>query len=191
VEIDGTVTRPGEYENLLKVALPAGSQEVVISYHPFGTAWPVLGLVVGIGTAVALVAGYFFERKTFIPVEEGTEEVEADRQEDFAPCANCGFLLAKVGPPTSITYPFQVVDCPICGLQMNDDGFHAGAALTAIERERALAAWLEGYEYKSEIVHERWGFTPDRFFGEPSTFSVPEPEKPVEDAEDDEQDPHR
>lgn len=191
VEIDGAVTRPGGYENLLKIALPAGPQEVVISYHPFGTIWPVIGLVVGVVTAVALAAGYVFERRTFIPIEEETKEVEADRQEDFAPCANCGFLLAKVGPPTSITYPFQVVDCPICGLQMNDDGFHAGAELTETERRLALAAWLEEYEYKPEIVHERWGFTPDRFFGEPSTFSFPELEEPVEDAEDDEQDPHR
>lgn len=184
VQIDGSDLTTGAYENLLKMTLPAGAHEVVINYHPFGTPWPIFGLVVGVAAVSALTAWYFFERKTYVPLELEPEEIETDRQEEYAPCANCGFLLAKVGPPTSITYPFQVVDCPICGLQMNDDGFHAGESLTEMRREQALAAWLERYDYKPEIVHERWGFTPDRFFGEPSTFLIPDTGAPEGEEED-------
>jgi hypothetical protein len=174
VTIDGLEVSTGSYENLLKIHLPAGTHQVEVRYHPYGTPWPLAGLAMGIIAGIALAAGYVLERKLFVRIEQEPDHLETDLDESLAPCANCGFLLAKVGPPTSTTYPFQVVDCPICGLQMNDDGFHAGADLSEEERVQALSKWLKRYEYEPEVVHERWGFGPDRFFGEPSQVPLPE-----------------
>jgi hypothetical protein len=186
VTVDGSEVNHGVYENLIKLSLPAGSHQVDIRYRPYGTPWPIAGLVIGMISAMVLAAGYIVERRRFVPLEDQPERVETDLDEEFAPCANCGFLLAKVGPPTSTTYPFQVVNCPICGLQMDDEGFHPGAELSEEERIVALSKWLKQYEYEPEIVHDRWGFGPERFFGEPSQVPLPEASDAQADISDDE-----
>jgi hypothetical protein len=64
----------------------------------------------------------------------------------IAQCANCGFRLAEVSPPTPITYLFSVSQCPICGARMNDRGFEFGRTLNPEERALLLTQWLRSMD---------------------------------------------
>jgi hypothetical protein len=135
---------------------------VQVRYRPYGTAWPRLGLVLGL-LAVGLAAVVIWsDRKAMklavTPVKPQVEEPS------YAPCAGCGFRLAEQRAPTAVTYPFNVVSCPICGLKMDDEGFVPGDTLGAAERERRLTLWLESHNYAPEQVYYKWGFGVDDFF---------------------------
>lgn len=182
--VDGEPAAFTRFENLLLTSLPAGSYQVELVYNPFGTIYPVLGLIAGLLAMAVLAGGFFVERVRWQPpLDVGvTQEVGGDAHE-YAVCANCSFRFAEVGPPTASTYPFQVVHCPICGLRMDDDGFEPGAALDDQTRAEALDNWLNDNRYNPEIVHERWGFSADEFFASGSddedveSFETP-PETP-------------
>lgn len=166
LRIDGQPAPIGVFEHLIRTSLPAGTHHLQIRYRPYSTLPPVLGLgAAGLGI-LALVGAWRVEKARFLPPMPGKAEPEPKTDREFAPCANCGFLMSEVGPPTGITYPFQVVHCPICGLSMDDDGFQPGDDLSMSEREDRLATWLDLHGYDPETVHERWGFLPDQFFGE-------------------------
>lgn len=151
------------YEHLLALTLPAGTHEVAFRYSPYGTLWPILGLVVSILTALGVAGALWVGEARYVPPEARTAPA-APAAPEYAPCANCGFRLAEVGPPTPITYPFQVVHCPICGMRMDNEGFQAGEVLDEAGRERALSAWLRRHDYDPEIVHQKWGFAAKEFF---------------------------
>lgn len=174
IEIDGNPAPTGDFEHLLTTALPAGSHRIDISYRPFSTFPPVLGLLVGLLGVAGLAGVIQYEKARFLPAMPGQPEPEPKTDREYAPCANCGFLMSEVGPPTGITYPFQVVHCPICGLSMDDDGFHPGEDLDPAERAQRLADWLDVHGYNPETVHQRWGFEPEQFFGEMEGAQPPE-----------------
>lgn len=171
--VDGDPAPTGNFEHLLTTSLPAGRHIVEIRYQPYRTLPPILGLLAALVGVAVLAAADRIERARFLPPMPGEPEPEVKTDREYAPCANCGFLLSEVGPPTGITYPFQVVHCPICGLSMDDDGFNPGEELEDGERSRRLAEWLAHHDYDPETVHQRWGFEPEQFFGEMEGASPP------------------
>ncbi len=164
--IDGEEIPLAVYENLIQLSLPRGEHEIRIQYQAFGTIWPILGLFISVLGVIGLVAGGVIERRIFVPVDEETRSSKEDEIGKYAPCATCGFLFARLGPPTPITYPFQTVDCPICGLRMDDEGFQPGEEPSEDERGRKLSDWLHENDYDPQTVHEKWGFKQGDFFGD-------------------------
>jgi hypothetical protein len=168
VTLDGKTVPFADYEGLLRVAVPAGAHRIAVDYHPYGTPSPAMGLVVTLFGAVLAGAAIAWDRWFKGP------EVLAVRKPasplapapTYVPCANCGFRLSEAGPPTAITYPFQVVHCAICGLSMDDEGYQAGKELSPEERSERLDTWLAQYSYDPSIVHNKWGFEVDAFFVE-------------------------
>lgn len=175
VLVDGQEVPYRRFERLTALPLPRGNHTVVFAYQPYATLPTRIGLGLGALAVVTLLGLYAVERARFVPVEEAQPEAEQQVTPNYAPCANCGFLLAEVGPPTPITYPFQVVRCPIWGLRMDDEGFQPGEPLDDAAKRERLAAWLEAHGYHPDTVHERWGFAVTDFFGEPGqgTETVP------------------
>jgi len=161
--IDGQPVPLTSYQHLMHLSLPAGEHSVAVTYHPYGTVWPWLGLVVFFLGVLAAGGLELWERRTYLPPMPGPEFPDQTPQE-HAPCSNCGFLLAEIGPPTAVTYPFQVVCCPICGMRMDDEGFQPGEALSEEDKQRRLSEWLIENNYDPTTVHERWGFARDKFF---------------------------
>jgi hypothetical protein len=178
--VDGQPAILHSYQHLIELSLPAGRHTVTIDYHAFGTIWPWLGLVVALMGALAASAAEFWERRTYLPPMPGPEAPEGEPQE-YAPCSNCGFLLAEIGPPTAVTYPFQVVHCPICGMQMDDEGFHPGETLSEPDKRQRLAGWLIENNYDPTTVHERWGFAREQFFEPESPSAAPAESTPEDD----------
>lgn len=161
--IDGQPVSLSPYQHLMQLNLPAGRHTVTITYHPFGTVWPWLGLAALAMGILGIVGAELWERRTYLPPMPVPDAAEEEPQE-YAPCSNCGFLLAEIGPPTAVTYPFQVVHCPICGMQMDDEGFQPGDALDEEARKQRLTDWLIENNHDPSTVHERWGFARDKFF---------------------------
>jgi hypothetical protein len=169
VYVDGAPQAAGNYEHLIKISLLPGTHRIEVRYKPYGTIWPVAGLALGLLGAGGLVGGFWLEKRRFIPLPEDKAVKLRVEEKQYAPCANCGFRLAEMGAPTPITYPFQVVRCPICGMVMDDDGFQPGTAMTQDEKAGALAAWLRNHNYDPKTVHERWGFAVADFFADPQS----------------------
>ena len=151
---------------MIQLSLPQGKHEIHIEHQPYGTIWPILGLLVSILGVGGLVVGTIIERRNFIPPTDESVSSKEGEIDEYAPCATCGFLFARLGPPTPITYPFQTVDCPICGLRMDDEGFQPGEELPEQERDQKLADWLHDNEYDPKTVREKWGFNEGDFFGD-------------------------
>ncbi len=166
VSVDGEEIPFAVYENLIQLSLPQGKHEIRIEYQPLGTIWPILGLFISVLGVIGLVASGVIERRLFVPVHEGMTSSKEDEIGKFAPCATCGFLFARLGPPTPITYPFQTVNCPICGLRMDDEGFQPGEDPSEDERKRKLSDWLHENDYDPQTVHEKWGLKEGDFFGD-------------------------
>jgi hypothetical protein len=164
--VDGEETAMEVYENLIQISLPEGEHEVHIRYRPFGTIWPILGWIVSLLGVGGLIAATIVERRTFVPVVGEPVSSLNDEKGKYAPCATCGFLFARLGPPTPITYPFQTVDCPICGLRMDDEGFQPGEEPSGEERRQKLAEWFIEHDYDPKTVYEKWGFKEGDFFGD-------------------------
>jgi hypothetical protein len=174
VLVDGTSVPFTSYEGLIRFNLPLGEHAVQVGYRPYGTLWPKLGLGLGIAGLIAIA---------LILVGAGRSRAcgaaESEAEEPSTPCANCGFRIAEV-PPTAVTYPFNVVSCPICGMRMDDEGFNPGQSLDLEQREKVLTRWLESHNYNPEQVYKRWGFGVEDFFessaaveGSPSSPPTP------------------
>jgi hypothetical protein len=169
--VDGIPVAVTVRDHLIRLSLPAGGHRVEIRNQPYGTIWPVLGLMAGILGVICCVAGVWTEtrlRKTeppkpdFLEVFQKTESPGGGTA--FTPCAHCGFRLAESHPPTPITYPFQVSQCPICGARMDDEGFTEGKNLTREEQSRALNNWLRASGYDPRMIYTQWGFELEEFF---------------------------
>jgi hypothetical protein len=145
ISIDGEEVPFSSYQHMLKIEIPSGEHEVSARYDPFGTLWPSLGLGIGVSGLLLGMAVFPLERWWDARIASRGGSEYKDRE--YAPCANCGFVLAEVGPPTAKTYPFKAVHCPICGMRMDDSGFEPGETLSEEERRRSLAKWLEGFGY--------------------------------------------
>lgn len=162
VSVDGEPARFSSYEGLIRLPLPAGDHRVDVRYRPYGTVWPSLGLGLGM-VAAALGAVSLWGERRVGPLAATPHEIET-QEPSYAPCANCGFRLAEKYPPTAVTYPFNVVSCPICGMRMDDEGFVSGETLGPERRKELLTRWLETHNYDPDQVYERWGFGVDDFF---------------------------
>lgn len=161
--IDGKPVPLSSYQHMMVLQLPSGVHAIKITYHPYGTVWPWAGLGVGLAGMLLAAGAYEFERRTFLPLPAASD-IETEVEQEYAPCSNCGFLLAEIGPPTAVTYPFQVVSCPICGMKMDDEGFDPGRQLDEANKKQRLADWLAENDYDATTVHERWGFAYSQFF---------------------------
>ncbi len=175
VLVDGTPVPFTAYEGLIRLTLPQGEHTVQVRYRPYGTSWPRLGLGMGIAAALLAVAAMIVEAR-MRPAAQPPRKAEVD-EPSYAPCANCGFRIAEKYPPTAVTYPFNVVSCPICGMKMDDEGFVPGDSLSPDQREKALTRWLEAHNYVPEQVYKRWGFGVEEFF-EPTPVAVEGPTAP-------------
>jgi hypothetical protein len=164
VYIDGERAHLGSFERLIKVPLPAGEHEIEVRYQRFGTRWPALGLGIGLLGVLACVALFPLERWWLKRAPQDRAERQAVRE--HAPCANCGFVLAQVGPPTAMTYPFKAVLCPICGMRMDDSGFEPGDDLSEQELRRELARWLQDYGYDLDQLEAKGGMQFEDYFTE-------------------------
>jgi hypothetical protein len=169
VYVDGQPQAAANYEHLIEISLPSGTHRIEVRYQPYGTIWPAAGLLLGAVAACGLIGCACFERHRYIPQPEAGAAESAVEEKQYAPCANCGFRLAEVGAPTSVTYPFQVVHCPICGMVMDDEGFQPGKAMSEEEKAMVLASWLRSHDYDPKTVHERWGFAVADFFADSQT----------------------
>jgi hypothetical protein len=142
--VDGVPVEIAVRDHLIRLSLPAGGHHVEIRNQPYGTIWPVLGLIAGILGVIFGAAGWWAEarwRKTEPPKPDFLEVFQKTENPDggaFTPCAHCGFRLAESRPPTPITYPFQVSRCPICGARMDDEGFVQGKDLTREEQSGTI-----------------------------------------------------
>jgi hypothetical protein len=172
VTVDGAPVPFTAYEGLIGLYLPQGEHGVQVRYRPYGTAWPRLGLGIGILAALLAIAAIGVEAR-MKPAVQPPRKVEVE-EPSYAPCANCGFKIAEKYAPTAVTYPFNVVTCPICGMRMDDEGFVPGASLSPDQREKALTRWLEAHNYVPEQVYKRWGFGVEDFF-EPTAVAVEGP----------------
>jgi len=169
--IDGVKVGLGVRDNLIRIALPAGSHHVEIRYDAWGSLLPWLG---GMAAALGIFGSIIFWgldrhlRKTESPPRDFLEVFQKPESPEgggtFTPCAHCGFRLAVSRPPTPITYPFQVSQCPICEARMDDEGFRPGKDLTREEQARALHRWLRANQYDPRTIHTQWGFSVDEFF---------------------------
>ena len=168
--VDGIPVEIAARDHLIRLSLPAGAHHVEIRNQPYGTIWPVLGLMVGILGVICCAAGWWAEsrlRKTEPPKPDFLEVFQKTENPDggaFTPCANCGFRLAESRPPTPNTYPFQVSRCPICGARMDDEGFVQGKTLTREEQSHALNSWLRANGYDPRMIYTQWGFESEEFF---------------------------
>lgn len=181
VRLDGQAVPFESYEGLIEFDLPAGEHAVAIRYRPHGTGWPIAGLGVGVLGLLASGALIGLERRLSKPPAPPKPEA-VEQTTSHSPCANCGFRLAEVGPPTSITYPFNVVSCPICGMSMDDEGFRPGEQLAPEARAAALDRWLLDHDYDPATVHERWGFSVQDFFAPEAERRQPQPASGLEGA---------
>ncbi len=145
VSIDGEQVPFSSFQHMLKIELPSGEHQIVARYHPFGTPWPSVGLGIGVAGLLSGIALFPLER--WWEAKRSSRRAPASKDKEYAPCANCGFVLAEVGPPTAMTYPFKAIHCPICGMRMDDTGFEPGEQLSDEERRRSLAKWLGGFGY--------------------------------------------
>ncbi len=168
--VDGAPVEVAVRDHLIRLSLPAGGHHVEIRNQPYGTVWPLLGLLAGIFGVVCCAGGWWVEERfrkaeppkpDFLEVFQKTENPGGGA---FTPCAHCGFRLAESLPPTPITYPFQVSHCPICGAHMDDEGFVEGKDLTREEQSRALNNWLRASGYDPRMIYTQWGFTLEEFF---------------------------
>jgi hypothetical protein len=169
--IDGYPMSLSERDHLIRIPLPAGTHHVEIRYDAFGTVWPWLGLLAGMIGVFGAAAGWFMERRLLKKQPAHRDILDVFQKPDtpesggaYVPCPHCGFRLAESRPPTPITYPFQVSHCPICGAQMDDEGFEPGKDLSREDRARALHAWLRANHYDPRMIHSQWGFSLDEFF---------------------------
>lgn len=172
VLVDGQPVPFTSYEGLIRMSLPAGEHAVNVLYHPYGTWWPRLGLGLGFLAALLGMAAIGVEAR-MKPAVQPPRKVEVE-EPSYAPCANCGFKIAEKYEPTAVTYPFNVVICPICGMRMDDEGFVPGDSLSPDQREKALTQWLEAHNYVPEQVYQRWGFGVEDFF-EPTAVAAEGP----------------
>jgi hypothetical protein len=148
ITIDGRPVEFSAFENLIQLSLPSGRHQIGIAYQAYGTSWPILGLGVGLFGAASLIALLLVERAKFqvgTPAEQ--EAVPEIATMEYTPCGHCGFRLAESRPPTAITYPFQVVSCPICGDSITDEGFQPGRELTPDQLRMAVSNWLKEQEF--------------------------------------------
>ena len=162
VLVDGTSVPFTSYEGLIRFNLPLGEHAVQVGYRPYGTLWPKLGLGLGVFAGLIAIALILVERRAK-PAPVAPQKAEAE-EPSYAPCANCGFRIAEKYQPTAVTYPFNVVSCPLCGMRMDDEGFNPGQSLGLEQREKALTRWLESHNYNPEQVYKRWGFGVEDFF---------------------------
>jgi hypothetical protein len=168
--VDGVPIEIAARDHLISLPLPAGGHHVEIRNQPYGTIWPVLGLLAGILGVVLGATGWWAEsrwRKAEKPKPDFLEAFQKSENPGggvFTPCAHCGFRLAESRPPTPITYPFQVSRCPICGARMDDESFVEGKDLTREEQSRALNSWLRANGYDPRMIYTQWGFEFDEFF---------------------------
>lgn len=164
VSIDGHQVPFSSFQRMLKIQLPSGEHEVEVKYHLLGTPWPMMGLGIGL---VGLLLGFaMFPLERWWEAKRPGRDAPESGEKEYAPCANCGFVLAEVGPPTAMTYPFKAVHCPICGMRMDDSGFEAGEQLTDEGRRRSLAEWLEGFGHDLDELEASGAMSYQDYFTE-------------------------
>jgi hypothetical protein len=162
-----------DYEHLMRLSLPAGRHTLTLTYQPYRTWPPRIGLLVGVLTLIGLVAGVVVDRRlglSALSARMFTERRSRDRwaKTKYAPCPNCGFRFSEVAPPLPETYPFDITSCPVCGQRFDQNGFRGGGELTLDAREAALNRWLMRRGYEPGAVD------PERDFKVPNFFAAPE-----------------
>lgn len=125
-ELDGVPIVLNSHEHLIRLALPASTHVVTLTYHTYGDI-SFVGMLISITVLVGVfVARYGMQRHHILSRDdrEGYFEdqlpqpdvpVEADYSCDT--CPNCGYSQAIIKPPTADTYPFVSVECPSCGFK--------------------------------------------------------------------------
>ena len=170
--IEGHQIAIEDHEHLMWLNLPAGTHTVELTYHALGTSAPRLGYVIsGLSIVITLVAVRWLKRHPLLAVEDRVGMFQ-DRLPQLNPlasaehaiCPNCGFRLAKSGPPNEKSYPFAALDCPICGFSLGDTNFIPGASLRD-ETKRTLATlWLRRSSISEQQLQEQFGLKADELF---------------------------
>jgi hypothetical protein len=140
--------------------------------------------------AIVVGAGLLWTERKLTPLS-GSPTSSEEEEPSYAPCSNCGFRLAEKYPPTEVTYPFNVVSCPICGMRMDDEGFVAGEALDPEQRQASLTRWLENHGFVPQQVYSRWGFGVEDFFEPGAVATGGQPILPPGRSHSADQDPDR
>lgn len=158
-----------DYEHLMRLTLPAGRHRLTITYHPYSTLPPRIGLLVGALALAGMAAGIVMEwrrERTAAGPRPYVDRRSSDRwaKTGYAPCPHCGFRFSEVGPPLPEIYPFHLTSCPVCGQRFDQTGFRAGADLTPEAREAALNRWLVRRGFDPALVDPLRDFRVTSFF---------------------------
>jgi hypothetical protein len=169
--VDGHPVDLRDYEHLVRLNLPAGRHTLTLTYHPYRTLPPRIGLIIGVLTLGGLMAGAVVDwrRSRTVPGTGPRPFIErraADRwtKTSYAPCPKCGFRFSEIAPPLPEIYPFNLASCPVCGQRFDQTGFRAGAELTPEAREAALQKWLDRRGFDAATVDPQRDFKVPDFF---------------------------
>lgn len=177
--IDGESLAVRNHEHLIMLDLPAGAHTVTLTYHPLGTPIAQGGVFISglfvllTGMAAALLRRYpllsYADRQIIFAdrVPPDTELAQPAMQE-YAPCLACGFKLAQVGTPNVKTYPFNSLDCPICGFSLTKESLtHHEDHLTNFDKRRLFLRWLQTEQISKVGFLQRFGFRLEEAFVDP------------------------
>jgi hypothetical protein len=160
--------------------LPDGEHRLSLQYNPLATPWPRRGWIIGVSSVVLLALTSAFGLRRFdsssnrISGEvEGLLATSRTLKEWFTTCPNCHFKLAAGEPPNSVTYPFNVIRCSICGYRLDERGFEAGKYQSDDERLAIAGAWIQSQGWSSDSLSEQFGFGPDELFETKSVEHLP------------------
>jgi hypothetical protein len=164
LRIDGQEVSFDSYENLIKLDLPAGQHTIELQYQPYGTLWPVSGLIIGVLAFTGALTGVFIERRRG-DKPEITQTINGIIEDvEYISCPFCGFKLAEIHPSISTDSKQITLNCPICKYQRSPDATTLGQKFSPAERDSQLVDWLHTHDYDPKVVYTKWGFDPDTFF---------------------------
>lgn len=156
------------HEHLMQLKLPAGTHTVALEYQPFGTKVAKTGWLVsalGIGITGAIV--YHFKRHPPLVASERAQsfsdrlpQMQPKTTSGYAQCPNCQFRLAKSGPPNDRSYPFDTLECPICGFSIGGTTeLIFGDKVNELTKWALAALWLQHAQITEGRLKDEFGFT--------------------------------
>ena len=164
LRMDGQELPFGSYENLIKLDLPAGQHVIEMQYQPYGTLWPIFGLVIGVLTFTGALTCVFVEKRRADKSEITQTFTDNAEEVEYISCPFCGFKLAEMHPSISTDSMQNKLTCPICKYHRTPEATTPGQKLSPPERDSQLEDWLHTHDYDPKVVYAKWGFDPDTFF---------------------------
>ncbi len=176
--IDGKPTALHDHEHLMLLDIPEGHHTLKLNYEPLSTGVSQFGLFLSIfSIGFTVVIGRFFTQRPILALGDRVNAFDdrlpqvnindAEAEAKFAPCPNCGFRLARTGVPTNESYPFNSLDCPVCGFSLGSRNYIQGDKLTDFAKRRLAINWLREGNIARSQLQSRFGIGFDGLFETP------------------------